>query len=126
LSAMPPAMPTAAAPTATAGPAALPAALLTVSTTPLPSLRLLSVECDAPRFDPLLEPRAVVLRFAPLLEARDRLLEDRAGLRAAGLGAVDFLVPLDRFVLLRCVLAAIEFSSSGVPCVGLALPDRHS
>src|SRR5215207_4411712 len=68
LSAMPPAMPTAAAPTATAGPAALPAALFTVPTAPFPlPLLLLAVERE----------RTLVLRFEPLLEAREAARVDR-------------------------------------------------
>jgi hypothetical protein len=74
-----------------------------VSTTPVPLLRLLADEREV--------LRVVVLRFDPLL---DRLaLFFAAGLRALVLPAPEREV-LERFVLLRGVLAAIEISSSGV------------
>ncbi len=58
------------------------------------------------RFDAVLE-----LRLAPLPAELDRLFEDRAVVFAGGLRAVDFLAVVERLVLLRGVLAAIEFSS---------------
>jgi hypothetical protein len=87
----------------------LPAALFTASTTPFPLLLVLlrlAVERDElVRFFAALE-----LGLRPLLEARERLVDFAAGLRL-----VDFLVLLERFVLLlRGVLAAIESSLSGV------------
>ena len=116
LRAMPPAMPTAAAPTATAGPAALPAALFTVSTTPLPLPLLLAVERER------VLVLVLVLGLDPFVEAREALVVDRVErvplFAAAGLRAVVFfLAPgpfrledlvelLDRFVLLRGVLEA--------------------
>ena len=98
-------MPTAAAPTAAAGPAALPAACLTVSTTPLPfAVRLLD---DDARLGVLL------LRFAPLLRSAarasrcSRFFDDAlAGARASrGLAERELLAG---FALLFVALAAID------------------
>ena len=117
---IPPAIPAAAAPAATAGPAALLATCLTVSATP-PPLPLLLAVAGVLRRAVL---RVVVLRFAPLLDARDALLDRvvrlllllRAG---ADFGRAGFLVPeafrvdalaelLDRVLPLCGVLPAIS------------------
>jgi hypothetical protein len=79
---------------------------LTVSTTPLP-LRLLVVARGVRLFE---------LRFVVVL----RLFADRAVVFVAdGLRAVDFLAVVDRFVLVRGVLAAIEYllHPPAIPCL---------
>src|SRR5262245_51869152 len=103
---MPPAMPTAAAPTATAGPAALPPALLTVPRTPLPlllELLRLAVERDG-RLAARVE-RDVLLRFAVAAELR------LVPLLAAGFRPPDPFDLLDRFAVLLFAAVAIEYSS---------------
>ncbi len=148
LSASPPATPTAAAPIASAGPLALPAAcaallavLLIVSTTPFPFWLAGVLRLCVLRFDLLAPPlerdeplpaRDAVLRlradaaelerldFAPVDFVRDDFA--REGFAAVDFAAADFAFVLDpdpsAEVLLRCPLRALDLL--------LAIPIPHS